>query len=149
MVVDTREYLDMVSDLLREGRNQVAVTVAGGSMVPFLHHGDKVYLDPLPEQLKAGDVVLYQRPGGQYVLHRIVRIHTDGSLTMLGDAQVVRERIGERSVLRGIVTKVMYRGKFLTKKSLRWKFFEKVWIRLVPLRPIIMKSWGILVRKWG
>ena len=54
MVVDTTQYLDMVSDLLREGRQQVAVTVAGSSMVPFLHHGDKVYLDPLPEVLKAG-----------------------------------------------------------------------------------------------
>ena len=74
MVVDTKEYLDMVSDLLREGREQVAVTVAGSSMVPFLHHGDKVYLDPLPEVLKAGDVVLYRRAGGQYVL-QIGRAH--------------------------------------------------------------------------
>ena len=146
MVVDTTQYLDMVSDLLREGRQQVAVTVAGSSMVPFLHHGDKVYLDPLPEVLKAGDVVLYQRPGGQYVLHRILRTHPDGSFIMLGDAQVVRERIEDRSALRGIVTKVMHRGKYLTKKSPRWQFFEKIWIRVVPLRPIIMKTRGILGR---
>lgn len=148
MVVDTKEYLDMVSDLLREGREQVAVTVAGSSMVPFLHHGDKVYLDPLPEVLKPGDVVLYRRAGGQYVLHRIVKIHADGSFTMLGDAQVNRERIEDRSALRGIVTRVMHRGKFLTAGSLRWKFFEKIWIRVVPLRPVIMKTRGILGRKW-
>ena len=146
-IVDTTEYLDMVSDLLREGREHVPVTVAGNSMVPFFHHGDRVWLDPIRHPLKKGDVVLYTRPTGQYVLHRIVRVHSDGSLTMLGDAQTVRERIGGSDAVRGIVVTVSHRGKLLTKDSLRWRFFEKVWPLVVPLRPMIMKSWKIITGK--
>lgn len=146
-IVDTTEYLDMVSDLLREGREQVPVTVAGSSMTPFFHHGDKVFLNPVRNALKKGDVVLYTRPGGQYVLHRIVRVNGDGSLVMLGDAQTIRERIEGSGAVRGVVVSVLHRGKVLTERSLRWQFFEKVWPAVVPLRPFIMKSLGFFRRK--
>jgi len=39
-ILDTREYLDTVCELLKQGESSVAVPVAGGSMIPFLHHGD-------------------------------------------------------------------------------------------------------------
>ena len=146
-MVDTKEYLDVVSDLLREGRNNVPVTVAGSSMTPFFHHGDTVYLNLPQKPLKKGDVVLYVRPTGQYVLHRIIRVNSDGSLIMLGDAQVDREWIEGSAAVRGIVVKVLHRGKVLTRSSFRWWFFEKVWPCVVPLRPTIMTGWKIIARK--
>lgn len=146
-MVDTKEYLDVVCDLLREGRNNVPVTVAGSSMTPFFHHGDTVYLNLPQKPLKKGDVVLYVRPTGQYVLHRIIRVNGDGSLIMLGDAQVDREWIEGSAAVRGIVVKVLHRGKVLTRRSFRWWFFEKVWPCVVPLRPTIMTGWKIIARK--
>lgn len=146
-MVDTKEYLDVVCDLLREGRNNVPVTVAGSSMTPFFHHGDTVYLNLPQKPLKKGDVVLYVRPTGQYVLHRIIRVNGDGSLIMLGDAQVDREWIEGSAAVRGIVVKVLHRGKVLTRSSFRWWFFEKVWPCVVPLRPAIMTGWKIIARK--
>ena len=146
-MVDTKEYLDMVSDLLREGRKNVPVTVAGSSMTPFFHHGDTVYLEAPRKPLKRGDVVLYVRPTGQYVLHRIVRVNADGSFIMLGDAQVDREWIEGCAAVRGIVVRVLHKGKVLTKRSFRWWFFEKIWPLVVPLRPAIMTGWKIIARK--
>ena len=146
-MVDTKEYLDMVSGLLQEGRKNVPLTVAGSSMTPFFHHGDTVYLNPPAEPLKKGDVVLYVRPTGQYVLHRIVKVNADGSFIMLGDVQTQREWIEGSAAVRGIVVKVQHRGKVLTEHSFRWRFFEKIWPNVVPLRPAIMSAWKVIARK--
>lgn len=71
--VDTREYLDRIVSLLTE-KDGAVIPVAGNSMEPFLKNGrDQVYLVK-PEQntqYQPGDIVLFQRKNGQYVLHRI------------------------------------------------------------------------------
>lgn len=132
--VDTKEYLDMVCGLLEQGHTDVPVPVAGDSMIPFLHHGDMVYLRRPDSPLKRGDIVLYVRPGGQYVLHRIARCNPDGSFLLLGDAQRVREPVKGPEQIRGRVSAVTHRGRHLTPDSLRWRFFATVWITLRPLR---------------
>ena len=146
-MVDTKQYLDMICGLLREGNREISVPVAGSSMTPFLHHGDTVYLNPVDAPPKRGDIVLYTRPGGQYILHRIVKVNPDGSYIMLGDAQTQRERIESREVIHGVAVSARHLGKQLTPASFRWRFFEKVWLRVVPLRPLIMKSWKIIAHK--
>ena len=146
-MVDTKQYLDMICGLLREGNREISVPVAGGSMSPFLHHGDTVYLNPVDAPPKKGDIVLYTRPGGQYILHRIVKVNPDGSYIMLGDAQTQRERIKSSEAIHGIVVSARHLGRQLTPASFRWRFFEKIWLHVVPLRPLIMKSWKIIARK--
>lgn len=145
--VDTKEYLDAICGLLREGHREVSVPVAGGSMSPFLHHGDTVYLNPVGKLPKKGDIVLYTRPSGQYILHRIVNVNPDGSYIMLGDAQTQRERIESAASIHGIVVSALHRGKLLTPRSFRWILFATVWQWVVPLRPFIMKSWKIIAHK--
>ena len=145
--LDTKEYLDVICGLLREGNREVAVPVAGSSMTPFLHHGDTVYLNPVDAPLKKGDVVLYTRPNGRYILHRIVKVNPDGSYIMLGDAQTQRERIESRDAIHGIAVSARHLGKQLTPASFRWRFFEKVWLHVVPMRPLIMKSFKIIAHK--
>lgn len=137
--VDTREYLDMVCGLLEAGRHGVPVPVAGASMTPFFCHGDTVYLDCVPQTLHRGDIVLYRRPGGRYVLHRIVGIAHDGSLIMLGDAQTEREKIVRDAVCARAV-RVLHKGKLHDERSLRWRFFAGVWTRIVPLRPAVVSA---------
>lgn len=145
--VDTKEYLDVICSLLREGRREVSVPVAGSSMSPFLHHGDTVYLDPVEVLPKRGDIVLFTRPSGQYILHRVVKVNADGSYIMLGDAQTQRERIESAASIHGIVVSALHKGKLLTPKSFRWRIFATVWQWVVPLRPFIMKSWKIIAHK--
>lgn len=47
--VDTREYVSMLRELVREGK-EVSVTISGSSMAPFLIH--------------ARDSICLRRPGG-------------------------------------------------------------------------------------
>lgn len=145
--VDTKEYLDMLCGLLREGHTNVPVTVSGSSMTPFLHHGDTVYLSPVEAPPQKGDIVLYTRPSGQYVLHRIVKVNADGSYIMLGDAQTQREWIEGSGAIHGKVVSALHLGKPLTTKSFRWRFFATVWMCVVPFRLLIMKSWKIIAGK--
>jgi signal peptidase I len=141
-IVDTREYLDMVCQLLAEGHTDVPVPVAGSSMVPFLHNGDTVYLNPLDSPPKKGDVVLYTRPTGQYVLHRIVKVNPDGSFLMLGDAQQELEWIESRERLHARMTRAVHKGKPMTHGSPRWRFYATVWIWVWPLRRKLMFIFG-------
>ena len=145
--LDTTEYLDVICGLLREGHREVSVPVAGSSMSPFLHHGDTVYLDPVEAPPKKGDIVLFTRPSGQYILHRVARVNPDGSYVMLGDAQTRRERIESVASIHGIAVSALHQGQMLTPASPRWRFFGTVWQHVVPLRPFFMRSWKIIARK--
>ena len=138
VTLDTNEYLDTVCALLAQGHGSVAVPVAGGSMVPFLHNGDTVYLD-LPERPpKRGDIVLYTRPDGRYILHRVVRRRGDGSFLMAGDAQQALERVPDPGRIHAVVTAARHKGKLLTPRSLRWWAYRHIWLWLRPLRHRLM-----------
>lgn len=139
--VDTKEYLDMVCDLLAQGKTQVPVPVAGSSMMPFLHPGDTVFLDLPGGKLRVGDIPLFTRPDGRYILHRIVEVRKDGSFVMLGDAQTERELVDGIHRIRAVVTSANHKGKLLTPRSVRWIFFATVWRWIVPFRPLVTKLW--------
>ena len=130
--VDTQEYLDMVCGLLARGETSVLVPVAGTSMTPFLRPGDVAYLKAVDAPPRRGDIVLYRRPGGQYVLHRIHTVREEGWYEVVGDAQLVREPV-KHSQLRAVMTGAGHGGRHLGPGSLRWRFFATVWLWL-PLR---------------
>ena len=115
----------------------VPLVISGGSMTPFLVHGrDTVYLSRIREPLKRGDMVLYRRDSGNYVLHRIYRTESE-TFTLVGDAQTKLEPGIRQDQMLALVTAVRRKGKLLQPGSFWWEFFRRVWIRLVPLRPVI------------
>lgn len=60
-VVDTREYVSVLKDLVDEGRT-VSLLIAGNSMSPFLvHERDYIFLKKPEKPLKKGDMVFFQR----------------------------------------------------------------------------------------
>ncbi len=62
----------------------------GTSMLPLLHEGsDSVELIK-PDGCQVGDVLLYRRANGQFVLHRLIAADRD-SLTFCGDNQTLLE----------------------------------------------------------
>ena len=136
--LDTKAFLDTVCELLRQGSTRVTVPVAGSSMVPFLHSGDTVYLDAVPEILCKGDVVLYMRPNGDYVLHRICKLGSDGSLSVAGDAQRQLEVLPDRSCVFAIAAAARHKDRLMTPKSFRWRFYRRVWLWLRPIRPLFL-----------
>lgn len=87
-------HLAQAEPLLRERLEAtVVLTVTGGSMLPLLAGGrDRVTLGPVPERLRRGEVLLYRRADGSYVLHRLTGFGQDGTLVFCGDRQTEPER---------------------------------------------------------
>lgn len=135
--IDTATYLDTVCRMLAEGRTMVPVPVAGTSMCPFLHPGDTVYLAPVEEKPEVGDVLLFRRPGGAYILHRVVGLEKDGRLRLLGDSQLVQEVIPP-DWIRGKVIRVRRKGKIIGPENRDWKFYQRAWVHLIPVRKPIL-----------
>lgn len=124
--------------------DSVPLIITGGSMMPFLVNGrDTVYLSKAEEPLKPGDMVLYRRTSGQYVLHRIVKIEND-NYSMVGDAQSEVEPGIRREQILARVSAVRRKGKLLASGSFWWDFFEKIWIHMTPVRPALIRiCWSL------
>ena len=137
-VLDTQAFLDTVCELLQQGKQHVAVPVAGSSMIPFLHNGDTVYLDLPDSPLKRGDIVLYTRSSGRYILHRIKKINPDGSFIMVGDAQQELELIPRRDMIHARVSYARHKGKLTRPGQPRWWLYQHVWLGIVPIRYRLM-----------
>ena len=137
------EYRQLLQD---ESIDALPLIISGNSMSPFLVHGrDTVYLSRLTRPVKRGDVLLYQRSNGVYIFHRVYRVENN-SFTMVGDAQTELE-LGIRSEqVIAIMTSVERKGKRQAPGSFWWEFFEKVWIRIVPLRPLMRRVYAIFCK---
>lgn len=132
--VDTKAYLDVMKELVEDGR-KVSILVSGSSMSPFLiHRRDRVFFEQPKASLKRGDIVFYQRKSGQYVMHRIWKVRKDG-FYIVGDAQTELEGPIAREQIFAQVIQCERNGKLLEQGDFWWDFFAKVWIRIVPLRP--------------
>ena len=132
-VVDTREYVSVLREIAEEGK-VVSMRIAGSSMSPFLAHGrDYIYFTKPDRELRAGDMVFYQRRNGQYVMHRIYKVKAEGYY-IVGDAQTEIEGPVARDQIFAFITKVKRKDRILQPGDFWWEFFEHVWIRMIPLR---------------
>ncbi len=91
----------------------VRVRVKGRSMSPFLVDGrDSVFFESLPNHpLRSGDILLYRRRNGRYVMHRLYRVENDGSLTFVGDNQSALEKGIGQDQLIAFVNRCVRGGK--------------------------------------
>ena len=137
-LLDTQEFLDTICELLHQWQTHVTIPVAGGSMVPFLHNGDTVCLDLLDSPPKKGDILLYQRASGRYILHRVRKVRKDGALIMVGDAQQELEVLPSVTMVRARVTAARHKGKPCNPGSLRWWIYQHIWMWLLPFRHRLM-----------
>ena len=145
--VDTKEYVSMLKGLTEEG-HLVSLLISGWSMTPFLsHERDTVYFKKPDRPLRVGDIVFYERENGQYVLHRIRKCHGQETFDIVGDAQTLTERGVRRDQIFGLVVRAERKGRVLTPASPVWLFYSVIWIRLVPLRHLLIRFAHILKRK--
>lgn len=138
----------LMEDLLKtmEETQTVPLVISGSSMTPFLVHGrDTVYLSKIQRPLKKGDMILYRRDSGAYILHRICDLDGE-TYTLVGDAQTQREPGIRREQVLALVTAVRRKGRLLQPGSFWWEFFEKIWLRLIPLRPVIVRIYAAVKR---
>lgn len=144
-MVETAPYIEMLLTVTETGKT-VSLSVAGTSMIPFLAGGrDRVLFKKPDRQLRVGDIILFRRDNGQYVLHRICRIK-DGNYYAVGDAQTFIEGPIRPDQICGLVTMAERKGRFVKPEDPLWRFFEKIWIRVIPARPLVQRTYLTLSR---
>lgn len=98
-MAELRQTIEEV--LARQGRG--LFQTVGDSMEPLLHHRrSTVVLNPLSGPVRRGDVVLFRRPAGEYVLHRVVKV-LPGAFLIRGDNRLYTERVPDAWLL-GVMT---------------------------------------------
>lgn len=130
------EYCRLLKD--EASVEALPLTISGNSMSPFLVHGrDTVYLSRITRPLQRGDVVLYRRTNGDYILHRIHSVQGD-SFTMIGDAHYGLEAGIQRQQILAVMTSARRKGKLQQPGCFWWEFFQKIWLAMIPLRRPVM-----------
>ena len=141
-VIDPQELIPQLLELLDE-TDTVPLLISGNSMSPFLIHGrDTVFLSKIVTPPQRGDMILYRRDNGKFVLHRVYE--TGKTFTMVGDAQTLLEKGIRPEQMLAKVTAVTRKGKLLKKGSFWWDFFEKTWICMVSMRPAARSAYSYL-----
>ena len=84
----------------------------GDSMMPLIKQGrDLLVIEKAELPLKKGDIPLYKRDSGKYVLHRIIGLRR-GKYRICGDNRISVERgIEDRHILGVLVAIVLHRQK--------------------------------------
>ena len=145
-IENTAAFMEKFRLLLEEGAT-LTLPVQGSSMAPFLvDQRDTVQIEKPTAPLKTGDIVLYQRANGTYILHRICAVQ-EYSYTLIGDAHTFRESGIKEHQIFGIVVNAQRKGITQHPGSFWWEFFARIWVRIIPLRPFLLRMYSFLTKR--
>ena len=114
---------DVMLEVLKSG-GEVRFTSNGWSMAPLLSNaGQQVVLKAPGGKVKKGDIAFYRRKGGQFVLHRVVRVKGN-TFTMCGDNQVDFEPGITREQILAVMTGYIRDGKLYPLSGIRYFVYK-------------------------
>lgn len=132
--VTMNELLPFIEEAFNNNKS-FTIQITGTSMRPLLIMGrDSVTLEKVTEKLKKGDLPLYRRNDGTFVLHRVVKVNSDNTYTMCGDNQFLKENGVTDSNIIGIVTKINRNGKEFSVLNKWYKLYVKTGLLLLNVR---------------
>ena len=139
------QMMPLIAESFRQGMT-VTIPVTGNSMWPlFAHKRDCAVLSEHDgKPLRRGDVPLYQRPDGQYVLHRIIKVTSDG-YWFTGDAQRELEYLPQSCVL-AVMTAFVRKDKTVDCSNKWYRVYSFCWMMVRPLRPFLIRCAKFLYR---
>ena len=85
---------------------------------------------------KCGDMVLYRRDNGQFVIHRIVKCGGDDTFALCGDAQYQLEAGIRRDQMIALVSAFTRRGGWISCANAAYQCWWRVCVFLRPWRHI-------------
>ena len=118
-------------------RGRAVLSVTGGSMHPLLRQRDLVRLAAAGRALRQGDVILYRRTDGRYVLHRVVKLFGK-ELVCCGDHQWQGERI-ERAQVAAVAEARCRNGRWQALSRGRLWLFGLLWTKTFALRRPLLR----------
>ena len=130
-----REYL--------EEHGELTFSNVGVSMLPMLKQGRDLFTlaRKTEDRCHKYDVVLYLSSGGDYVLHRVVKVR-ECDYVILGDNCLNKEYgITDEDIL-GVLTRFVHRGKEYSVEHRGYRLYAAVWYTIYPLRRFFKKLKG-------
>lgn len=150
LLSSTDPVLPLIIQMLKDDQT-LAVKPNGLSMFPFFHgERDTLYIGKPVFPLRKGDIALYRRDNGMFVVHRIYKVKNSGSSVkegsarkvyyMLGDHQTEIEGPLEESTIYGVVKEYLRKDKKIDCRTDRtYNLLWRLWMFIRPLRPVILK----------
>ena len=144
--ISMEEMSPLLLGLINDGTD-VTILVTGNSMRPMLTNlKSTVTLTKCdPKALKKGDIPFYRRNNGQYVLHRIIRVHED-TYDIIGDHQTEIEYGVPKENVLCVVKNFTRKGKTYACSDLNYRMYAALWRWSVPLRGIMLKTKRVFTR---
>lgn len=132
-----------IEEELRE-RGRILLQTEGVSMKPMLQpRKSSIVVEPKRGKLKKNDVVIFKRPDGSYVLHRVVKVHA-GQYMIRGDNCVENELVPEEWVIGRLTG-------FFPDESARFvscgNRLYKGYVALLPVRYLLKKIRAFAARR--
>ena len=125
----------LMQEVLQSG-GTIELTVSGNSMWPMLRHRiSRVRLAPV-EKLRKGDLPLYRRADGKFILHRVVAVK-DGTYTCCGDNQWRVEPNLTEDQMIAVVTHFARKERWVGADNGLDRLYWKFWVAVRPLRRLI------------
>lgn len=124
-------------------------TTVGRSMRPFLRSGEDLMRIEArgAGRLKAGDVVLYRRKSGRYVLHRIVKVRK-GDYVLCGDnCWQLEPGILDDQIL-GMLTCVIRNGQQMDVSAFSYRLKVNLWWAVYPFRAAYLWTRDMIGKVW-
>lgn len=140
VTITPAEFLEKLRHCFEAG-GRFPLRITGNSMAPFLRPGrDSVVLAPVEGELKKGDIALFLRPGGDPILHRVVKVSPEGYF-FLGDGQARAEGPIPRGKVIAVAVGAFVDGHETGPGRAKWEFYRRVW-RIMPLRRLAWRIRG-------
>ena len=114
-------------------------TNVGDSMLPLIRQNrDLIIIKKHQGRLKKYDVPLYKRDGGQYVLHRVLKVRRN-DYVLCGDNRCNKEYgISDKHII-GVLTAVKRNGRTINVTDRRYRIYVHLWCDFFPVRAAIIK----------
>ncbi len=128
------EVTTSVAKLLTQGE-ALGVLTRGKSMLPLIREGKtEVLVVPVDRELTVGEMPIYVRKDGAYILHRVIGVDED-YYYIRGDNCTTIEQVPKKDVL-GVATE-LHRGG-LTIRTTDWHYRLYVRLLMATERPRIL-----------
>jgi signal peptidase I len=128
------ETLKVVAELLSQTGEEYYIPLHGNSMLPLLRDGDQLLVTPRIDEIRLGDIVVFQRDG-EWVSHRVLRVEEGGtnglSLHTKGDRVIRPDKPFSVNLLVGKVLAVRRAGKQMQLDTRGWRQVGKILVGMM------------------
>lgn len=130
----------LVLPMIEQGKT-VKITVTGFSMYPLVSSRRDAVLLAKAEEIKVGDVPLFVRKDGSYILHRVVG-EKDGAFVAMGDYETKKEYPVYREDIVAKAVGFYRKGRYIDCESAGYRVYSFLWRKTACIRPFLLRTMG-------